>query len=61
MEFVGVFAQILRGHRIEVVLKKGETAEQGRQRAEEIMNDITPKLTTQMTSPTDLELRFVRR
>ena len=61
VEFVSVFTQILRGHKIEVVKKVGESDEEARGRAREVMDNSAAKVTVAMLRPKDLELRFVKR
>jgi hypothetical protein len=61
VEFVAVFATIFSRWKVEVVLREGESMEQGRKRVEEVMEDSQSRLTLQMNRPRDVVLRFRER
>jgi len=61
VEFVGVFSEIVRGWRVEVMVGEGESEERAREGLVEVMRDSAPRITLQMKRPRDVVLRFVRR
>ena len=61
VEFVSVFATIFSKFKVELVLREGESVEQGRKRVEGVMGDSQSRLTLQMNRPKEVKVRFVGR
>ncbi|KAF4637518.1 hypothetical protein G7Y89_g575 [Cudoniella acicularis] len=61
VEFVAVIAVLLWKHRVEVIPREGEKAEEARKRVAAVVEDSGTKFTLQMRRPETVDLRFVER
>lgn len=59
VEFVAIISRLLSTHRIEVVPRQGEAAEEARRRCLEVVNDSETRITLQMRQATSVRLRLV--
>ncbi|QDS69528.1 hypothetical protein FKW77_007545 [Venturia effusa] len=61
VEFVAVIATLFRSCRAEIVMQKGETLEQARERLIRSMDESEPKFILRIENPEDVGLRWVKR